>query len=77
MPKVFAQDGFVFFFYSNDHEPIHVHVRYGRGEAVFVVEPLVELRESNGMRMHDLRRAQELAVENKALIVGKWHEHLG
>jgi hypothetical protein len=24
-----------FFFYSNDYEPIHVHVRKGNGEAVF------------------------------------------
>ena len=28
MPIIFEQDGFKFFFYSNDHEPIHVHVRY-------------------------------------------------
>jgi hypothetical protein len=77
VPKVFERDGFVFFFYSNDHEPIHIHVRYGGGEAIFVVGPSVELRESSGMRLHDLRRAQELAEENKQLIVRKWHEHLG
>jgi hypothetical protein len=77
VPKVFEKDGSVFFFYSNDHEPIHVHVRYVGGEAVFVVEPSVELRESSGMGLHDLRRAQELAEQNKELIVRKWHEHLG
>ena len=77
MPRVFERDGFVFFFYSNDHEPIHIHVRYADGEAVFLLEPLVELRESSGMRLHDLRKAQELAAENKELIVRKWHEHLG
>jgi hypothetical protein len=77
VPKVFEIDGYVFFFYSNDHEPIHVHVRYSGGEAIFVVEPVVELRESSGMRVHDLRRAQELAAENKQLILRKWHEHLG
>lgn len=26
MPKIFEYFGFVFFFYSNEHEPIHVHV---------------------------------------------------
>jgi hypothetical protein len=77
VPKVFERDGFVFFFYSNDHEPIHIHVRYGGGEAIFVVGPSVELRESSGMRLHDLQGAQELAEENKQLIVRKWHEHLG
>jgi hypothetical protein len=65
----------VFFFYSND-EPIHVHVRHAGGEAVFMVVPSVELRESSGMRVHDLRKAQELADENKDLIVRNWHEHL-
>ena len=26
MPKIYEYFGFVFFFYSNEHEPIHVHV---------------------------------------------------
>ncbi|WP_395715367.1 DUF4160 domain-containing protein [Prosthecobacter sp.] len=39
MPSVFTKNGFRFFFYSNDHEPLHVHVRKGGGEAVFEVEP--------------------------------------
>ncbi len=30
MPKIFEYFGFVFFFYSNEHEPIHVHVSRGR-----------------------------------------------
>ncbi|MBO4525751.1 MAG: DUF4160 domain-containing protein [Bacteroidales bacterium] len=29
MPKIFEYFGFVFFFYSNEHEPIHVHVVKG------------------------------------------------
>lgn len=77
MPKVFEKDGYTFLFYSNDHEPIHVHVRYSSGEAVFIVEPLIELRESSGLRVHELRKAQELAEQNKTLIINKWHEHLG
>jgi len=77
MPKVFEQDGYVFFFYSNDHRPVHVHVRFGGGEAVFNVEGDVELRESQGMKVRELAKAQQLAEENKALIRKKWHEHLG
>ena len=57
MPKIFEQDGYSFFFYSNDHAPIHVHVRRGAGEAVFVVEPEVELRESVGLNVRELSRA--------------------
>jgi hypothetical protein len=47
-PGFFERDRYRFFFYSNEHRPIHVHVRYGSGEAVFNIEPQVELRESQG-----------------------------
>ena len=76
MPKIFKKDGYTFFFYSNEHTPIHVHVRYGGGEAVFIVEGIVELRESYGLKVKELTRAQRLAEEHQALIVEKWHEHL-
>lgn len=67
-PKVFEKDGFLLFFYSNDQEPIHVHVRSADGEAIFVITEPIELWESRGMRMYDLRKAQKLAEENKELI---------
>lgn len=77
MPKVFEKNGYKFFFYSNDHRPIHIHVRHGDGEAVFNVEDLVELRESQNMKLSELSMAQELAEEYRDLILEKWHEHLG
>ena len=77
MPTVLTEEGFRLFFYSNDHRPIHVHVRRGDGEAVFAVEGEIELRESVGLKLQELRRAQELVREHRDLIVEKWHEHLG
>jgi len=76
MPTIFEKDGFRFFFYSNDHRPIHVHVRHGGGEAVFNVEHEVELRESQGLKLRELSRAEKLAEQNRSLIIEKWHEHL-
>jgi hypothetical protein len=75
MPTVFTEDGFRFFFYSNDHTPIHIHVKRGNGEAVFVVEGDVVLRESVGMNTKELAKAEELAIEQKQLIIRKWHEY--
>lgn len=75
MPKVFERDGYRFFFYSNEHRPMHVHVRYGGGEAVFEVEQRVELRESQGLKVRELAKAEELATEQRGLIIQKWHEH--
>ncbi len=76
VPKVFEKDGFLFFFYSNEHRPIHVHVRRGGGEAVFEVEHGIELRESQGLKVKDLAKAEALALEHRELIIQKWHEHL-
>ena len=75
MPTVFTKDGFKFFFYSNDHTPIHVRVKRGDGEAVFVVEGEVALRESVGMKTSELAKAEDLASEHQQLIIQKWHEH--
>ena len=74
MPTVFTKDGFRFFFYSNGHTPIHVHVRKGEGEAVFEVEGDVALRESVGFKIRELTIAEKIAEENKNLIIEKWHE---
>ena len=77
MPLIFEKDGFRFAFYSNDHRPMHVHVRKAGAEAIFDVEEGVALRESHGFRIKDLNKAQELAEENRNLIIEKWNEHLG
>jgi hypothetical protein len=76
MPVIFEKDGFKFFFYSNEHEPIHVHVRYSGGEAVFNVNDEIELRESHGLKVKELSKSQLLAETHKELIVSKWNEHL-
>jgi len=75
MPKIFESDGFRFFFYSNEHEPIHVHVWYGGGEAIFMVSrDEVELRASIHMKVGDLSRARQMVMENRVLIQEKWYE---
>ena len=77
MPKVFDKDGFSFFFYSNEHRPIRVHVRKGGGEAVFDVEEEVVLRESVGLKTRELKDAEDLAAEHQQLIIQAWYEHIG
>ena len=37
MPKIFEYFGFIFLFYSNEHEPIHVHVMKDGHEAIFEI----------------------------------------
>ena len=74
MPIVLQKDGYKFS-YSNDHQPIHVHGCHADGEAVFEVERAVELRESHGLKLRELTKAQGLAETHRELIIKKWHEH--
>lgn len=56
---VSTKDGFKFFFYSNGHNPSHVHVKRGDGEGVFVAEGEVALRESVGAKVSELAKAED------------------
>ena len=40
MPKIFEFFGFSFMFFSNDHEPIHVHIVKDNCEAKYNVNPI-------------------------------------
>lgn len=74
MPEVFRKLGFVFFFYTNEsQEPMHIHVRKAGGFAKFWIEP-VELEFSQGLKINDLKKAQELINENLDLIKSRWYE---
>jgi len=77
VPRVFEKEGYRFFFYSNEHDPVHVHVTKGDGEAVLHLGPPMEVQESFGMKVRELARAVELAEENRGLILRIWNEHHG
>lgn len=49
MHTVFILFGFTFKFYSNEHEPIHVHVIKGGAKAKFTIDP-VRLVENQGFK---------------------------
>ena len=38
MPKIYEYLGLIFFFYSNEHLPIHVHVTFAEFESKFELE---------------------------------------
>ncbi|NEW83261.1 MAG: DUF4160 domain-containing protein [Mariniphaga sp.] len=38
MPKIYEYLGFIFFLYSNDHKPLHIHARYAEYESVIEIE---------------------------------------
>ncbi len=74
MPEVFREFGFVFFFYANEsQEPMHIHVRKAGGFAKFWMEP-IELDFAQGMKVTELKVAEQLIIDHTELIKSKWHE---
>ncbi|WP_031528626.1 DUF4160 domain-containing protein [Dyadobacter crusticola] len=76
MPTLFIVFGLRFYFYSNEHLPIHVHVKNADGEAKFEVNP-VKLIDNKGIKRKDISLAESLIEENKEIIIAKWKEYHG
>lgn len=74
MPTLFRAFGLRFFFYSNEHEPIHIHVRNSDGEAKFDVEKMI-WKKNIGIKNKDLKLAESLIEENKDLIISSWKNY--
>ena len=75
MPTLFNFFGFRFMFYSNDHEPIHVHViKDNKHEAKFLVNP-VQLIENHGLKASEISLAESVIEENKEIIENRWSEY--
>lgn len=75
MPTIFEIFGLRFFFFSDDHNPVHVHVVKGDDDAKIQIEPEIQLIYNHGLKARDLRRALELAEMYKDEIISVWHEY--
>jgi hypothetical protein len=75
MPTIFMFFGLRFVFFSNDHEPVHVHVIKGKTTelATFQVIPDVKVLKNNGMAPHELKVAEGIIEENKEVIIAAWN----
>lgn len=81
MPKIFEYFGFIFYFYSNEHEPIHVHVIHGGKESIFDLIMMdgelsdIHVREKKGtepLSEKDKRTAKEFIRKYQKNIINKW-----
>ena len=81
MPKIFEYFGFIFYFYSNEHEPIHVHVIHGGKESIFDIIMMngalaaISVREKKGaepLTEKDKRTAEDFIRKYHKNIIEKW-----
>jgi hypothetical protein len=77
MPTVLRLLGFRFHFYSDEgNEPPHIHIDIGDGECKFWLNP-VRLASQQKMSASELRKAERLVFENRALFLEKFYEYHG
>ena len=72
MPTLLIKDGFKFFFYANEHLPMHIHVEKGSGYARINLTTLVA--SESYFKTPELKRALEITTEHQNNFVRKWNE---
>ena len=81
MPEIFEYLNLVFSFYSNEHEPIHVHVKSSERESIFDLiikeKVLIEIKQRNRQGKEPLTNkeekvAREFIEQYSSKIVEKW-----
>lgn len=78
MPELFRYAGFVFFFFSREHEPIHVHVEGNGGKVIFdIIDEMLVLREIYNVKPNDLKRIKRFAQLNIEIIIEEWNARFG
>ncbi len=84
MPKIFEYLGIVIFFYSSEHEPIHVHAKKGEFEskAEFMISngevTEIKIRDTQGLKPlkgKDLRNFKDFLSIYADEIVKKWVDY--
>ena len=84
MPKVFAERGFEFWIYTDDHPPAHSHVirgtKKGKGKKSEVLIYLGDeqtrpaLRKNRGMRKADVKPVLGIAFQRQAELLLVWRQ---
>lgn len=78
MPEIFRFFGYSFFFYSREHEPVHVHVEGNDGYAIYDwVGSAFVLREAQGIKTNDQKKIEAVISDNSDIIIKRWKEHFG
>jgi hypothetical protein len=76
MPTALIENGFRFFFYSNEgDEPAHMHIEKGGAIGKIWLEPIVTIAYTQGFTTTELRQIMEIISENHVTLKQKWNEY--
>ncbi|MCK9141001.1 DUF4160 domain-containing protein [Haemophilus influenzae] len=78
MPVILRFKGYVFFFYSNEGnplEPAHIHVRNAESEAKFWLEPDISLARNDGFNSKELKEIFVIVETHRMQFMEAWYDY--
>jgi len=77
MPTIMRIGPYRLFFYTSDQdEPVHIHVERDDKIAKFWIDP-VRLQKSGGFNRSEIGRIHKMIEENSLAIEEAWNEYFG
>lgn len=74
MPTVLRENGFRFFFWSNEgNEPAHIHITKGDGNAKYWLEPMI-CDFIKGFNQGEKRQIEQIITDNHQFLLNAWNE---
>ena len=80
MPVILRFKGYIFFFYSNEGNPLelaHIHIRNAESEAKFWLEPEIFLARNDGFNSKELREIFSIIESNQTQFKETWYDYFG
>jgi len=74
MPTILKIDGYRFFFFSNEHTPLHIHIEKADSYARIELESL-QVTDSYNLNSKELKILLKLVKANKTKLEGAWNEY--
>ena len=77
MPTLLNIFGLRFYFYSEEHAPVHVHIESNDGRAKIKLVPEIEVIENKNIKPKDLKKALTIIKLYKEEFIKSWNEYHG
>ena len=74
MPTLMISFGIRFFFYMDEHQPIHVHVDGNGKKAKIVLEPTVCLDYNHGFKEQEIKKILDTCAIYRDDFIEEWHK---
>lgn len=74
LPTVLKIDGFRFFFFSDEHLPVHIHVEKGDGYMRLELETF-KVTKRYKLTKNDEKKILAIAKEHQEKLTGAWNEY--